>query len=249
LHGTTSLIEPMTTSAAACRVAILAPMPLELRPLVRPLALERAQSPNGARWSGGVGRVEVVATTTGIGTRAAARAAERLLDTTPVDHLVVVGIAGGIGPSVDVGDLVIPDRVLDLSTGSEHRPAPLGDVVSRGTLATSDVLLVDPNEAIRLEGRGVIAIDMETAAIAAVCERRRCPWSVFRAISDRADDGSTDAAVLGLAKPDGTPNLMALGRFVSTRPWRVPQLVRLARGTKLATRVAASAAASALETM
>ena len=111
------------------------------------------------------------------------------------------------------------------------------------------MLLVDPNEAARLERQGVIAIDMETAAIAAVCERRRCPWSVFRAISDRADDGSTDAGVLGLAGPDGSPKLAALGRFVLIRPWRVPQLARLARGTKLATSVAASAAVSALETM
>ena len=221
----------------------------ELRPLVRPLSLRRKRSGDGALLSGEVGRVEVVATTTGIGTRAATRAAEQLLDATPVDHLLVVGIAGGVGPSVDIGDLIVPDLVLDLSTGVEHRPAPLGDTASRGTLVTSDVLLVEANEAARLERRGAIAIDMETAAIAAVCERRRCPWSVFRAISDRADDGSTDAAVLGLAGPDGRPNLPALARFVLGKPWRVPQLARLAGGMRLATSAAAAAAVSALEDM
>ncbi|UCE87523.1 MAG: nucleoside phosphorylase, partial [Deltaproteobacteria bacterium] len=92
-------------------------------------------------------------------------------------------------------------------------------------------------------------IDMETAAVAAVCERRRCPWSVFRAISDRADDGSTDAAVLALAGPDGRPDLLAVARLVLTRPRRVPQLVRLARGATRAARVAASAAVAALETL
>jgi len=221
----------------------------ELRPLLRPLSLGRARSSDGALLSGAVGRVEVVAATTGIGTRAATRAAERLLDATPVDHVVVVGIAGGIGASVDIGDLIVPDLVLDLATGVEHRPALLGDTASRGTLVTSDVLLVDANEAARLEERGAIAIDMETAAIAAVCERRLCPWSVFRAISDRADDGSTDAAVLGLAGPDGRPNLPALARFVLSKPWRIPQLARLARGMRLATSAAAAAAVSALENM
>jgi len=49
---------------------------------------------------------------------------------------------------------------------------------------------------------------METSAIAAVCEGRHCPWSVFRAISDRADDGSSDTAVFGLAGPDGRPILL-----------------------------------------
>jgi adenosylhomocysteine nucleosidase len=87
---------------------------------------------------------------------------------------------------------------------------------------------------------------METAAVAAVCERRGCPWSVFRAISDRADDGAVDAAILGLAGPDGGPNLPALMRFLVTRPWRVPQLARLARGMRLAADRAASAASRAL---
>jgi adenosylhomocysteine nucleosidase len=238
----------MTACSGARRVAVLAPMRPELRPLVRPLSLARA-GPGADFLRGALGRTLVVAATTGIGTRSAARAAERLLDAVPVDHLVVVGIAGGIGPSVAVGDLVVPERVLDLATGAEHRPARLGDVAPRGTLASSDALLVDPEEAARLERRGVIAIDMETAAIAAVCERRRCPWSVFRAISDRADDGSTDAAVLELAGADGSPDLSAVARFVATRPWRVPHLVRLARGMRLATRAAASAAVSALAGM
>jgi nucleoside phosphorylase len=217
----------------------------ELRPLVRPLGLRGTGA--GALLSGAVGRVEVVATMTGIGTRAAASAARRVLDSARVDHVVVVGIAGGIGPSVGIGDLVVPELVLDLASGAEHRPAPLGGRAPRGTLATSDALLEGPDAAARLERRGVVAIDMETAAIAAVCEERRCPWSVFRAISDRADDGSTDAAVFGLAGPDGAPRLPALARFLLTRPWRVPQLARLARGLRVATGAAASAAVAALE--
>jgi len=221
----------------------------ELRPLVRPLSLQPVRSDDGSILTGGVGRVEVMATTTGIGTRAAARAAERVLDSTSVDHLIVVGIAGGIGLSVDIGDLVVPDLVVDLLTGTEHRPHLVGSTTPRGTLVTSDELLVDRDVLGRLERQGVVAIDMETAAIAAVCEDRQCPWSVFRAISDRADDGSSDPAVFGLAKPDGGPNWSALARFVMSKPWRVPELARLARGLHLATQAAASGAVGALELM
>ncbi|MBI1813869.1 MAG: hypothetical protein HYR72_02700 [Deltaproteobacteria bacterium] len=240
---------PVITPPAVQRVAILAPMRPELRPLLRSLSLRRSQSGDFAFFSGTIGRVEIVATITGIGIRAAVRTTERVLDFIPIDHLVVVGIAGGIGPSVDIGDLVVPELVIDVSTGTEHRPALLGDTVPRGTLLTSDGLLVDQNEVARYERQGVIAIDMETAAIAAVCERRRCPWSVFRGISDRADDGSIDPAVFGLAGPDGGPNLPALARFLLTKPWRVPQLARLARGMKLAATVAADAAVRAIERM
>jgi adenosylhomocysteine nucleosidase len=239
----------VATLAPILRVAILAPMQPELRPLVRALSLRRSQSGDGTRLCGTVGRVEVIATTTGIGTRAAAYTTDRILTSIHVDHLIVAGIAGGIGPTVGIGDLVVPNLVLDLVTNAEFQPAPLGRTAPRGTLVTSDELLMDQGEIARLERQGVIAIDMETAAIAAVCEARHCPWSVFRAVSDRADDGSTDQAILGLAGPEGAPDFVALARFIIRTPWRIPELGRLRRGTRLATGAVASATLRALQTM
>jgi nucleoside phosphorylase len=236
-------------SQADSRIAILAPMRSELKPLMRILPLKPSRIDDRSLLWCEFGRAEIIATTTQIGTQAAANKAEIVLDTSPIDHLVVVGIAGGIGPSVDIGDLVIPELVLDLSTRIAYRPTNLGSKPLRGTLVTSDEVPVDLAEVARLESQGAIAVDMETAAIAAVCERRGCPWSVFRAISDRADDGSTDAAVFGLAGPNGEANLPAVLRFVFTSPNRIPQLARLARGSKLAANVAASAAISALREM
>jgi adenosylhomocysteine nucleosidase len=177
----------------------------------------------------------------------AASKAQAVLDCVQVDRLVIVGIAGGIGPSVAIGDLVVPERVTNLATGAEYQPEHLGMLSPRGILATSEALLGDTAEAARLERLGIIAVDMESAAIAQVCALRQVPWSVFRSISDRADDGSTDQAVLSLAGPDGRPRLRAVLRFVLTRPGRIPQLYKLARGLSLATNAAATAAAQAIE--
>jgi adenosylhomocysteine nucleosidase len=218
----------------------------ELRPLVRLLSLKRSRSGDRNLLSGTLGRAEIVATTTGMGTRAAGHAAEKILGFIPIQHLVVVGIAGGIGPSVDIGDLIVPELVIDLATGTEYQPCVMGDAEARGTLATSSEALADRAEAARLERQGVIAVDMETAAIAAICESRGCPWSVFRAISDRVGDGSIDPTMLGLAGLDGEPNLPALVRFVLLNPKRIPNLARLGRGLRLATNAAASGAAWAL---
>ncbi len=217
----------------------------ELRPLVAPLGLSRS-SKDGTelRW-GRCGAIEVVAALTGVGRRAAAHRTRQVLDASSPDHLIVVGIAGGIGDCA-IGDLIGPNLVSNLETGESFRPAPLGDRPQRGTLVSSDALLEDPIEAQRLAAQGVVAIDMETAAIAAVCEARGCPWSVFRGVSDRADDGTTDAAVLSLIGPQGDPNLVSLARFVLRHPHRTPQLVRLARGSRLASRVAAGAVLAAL---
>ena len=236
----------MVMSQGDARIAILAPMRSELSPLVRLLSLKASGSGDRSLLRSAFGTTEIVATTTGIGTLAARQKAEWILDRGPIDHLVVVGIAGGVGPSVDIGDLVVPELVIDLSTRSAYRPNKLGSTAVRGRLATSDDVPIDLEEVDRLERQGVIAVDMETAAIAAVCERRGCPWSVFRAISDRADDGSMDAAVFALAGPDGEPDFPAVLRFVFTNPKRVPQLIQLARGSSLAANAAASAAVRAL---
>jgi len=224
-------------------------MASELRPVIRLLGLARAPAGPPDLFVGSTGSVELVATRTGIGMRAAARCTEALLAQASPDWVVVVGIAGGIGPEVGIGDLIVPASVRNLETGDTLRPAPLAGPVPRGVLGSRDRLLESPSEARSLQEMGLVAIDMETAAVAGVCDARGCRWSVFRAISDRADDGTTDAAVFGLAAPDGTPDLAAVARFVLRRPARIPQLVRLARGAAIAARVAAEAAAGAIRSL
>ena len=239
----------MTQPSSPRRVALLAPMRSELLPLVRTLALQRSGSGRDALYTGSLGRVEIVAVQTGIGVRLAARAVERVLASAAIDHVVVVGVAGGIGASVSIGDLVVPDVVVDLDTGARFRPAPLGDTPARGALLTADGLLTDPALFARFDREGAVAIDMETAAVAASCERRALPWSVFRAISDHTSDGTIDPAVFAMTGPDGEAKPGAVARFLITQPWRIPQLVHLARGLKLATQTAASACARALATL
>jgi len=223
------------------RVALLAPMRQELAPLVRKLGLRRSEA-DRALHVGRAGALEVVATTTGIGTAAAAAASERVLDALPVDHVMVVGIAGGVDAEQPIGALIRPELVVDGASGREHRPVQLGDEPPRGRLVTSDALVTGRDAAAKLAAEGVVGLDMETAAVAAVCERRGCPWSVFRAISDRVTDGTTDAAVLALAGPDGSGDPLALARYLLARPWRIVRLARLTRGSLRAADAAAEGA-------
>jgi nucleoside phosphorylase len=242
---------------AAAHVVLLAPMRSELQPLVQQLGLRRS-TPSGASGasgstagspslhSGRSGAVTVTAALVGVGTGRSAAATEHLLTTLPrVDHVVVVGIAGGIGAGQAIGDVIVPELVVDGVTGDEHRPDPLGDRVPAGILSTSDQLIVDPGAVAALVDRGVVALDMETAAIAAVCARHGCRWSVFRAISDRAGDGLIDAEVAALTGPDGSADIPAALRLVARHPSRARDLARLGRDMKTAARAAATAAAAA----
>jgi len=231
---------PTSSSQAVLRIGFLAPMPSELGPLVRAASLRPERSDSGPVYRGRVGNALIVATKTGIGTRAAARAAQQLLDSEPLDHLIVVGIAGGVGPAVAIGDLIVPELVVDGASGQTYKPAPLGGLPNRGILETSDQFVAEPDRVARLVARGVVAVDMETASIAAVCAGRNRLWSVVRAISDRAGELPTD--ILSLVKPDGSPDFRAAAHYILTHPRRLPMLLTLARDSGRAARAAARAA-------
>lgn len=228
------------------RIALMAPMKPELAPLVRKLDLQRREHGALRVHEATVDGVEVVATITGIGTAAAVASTEQVLDAFEIDHVVVVGIAGGVGPTVDIGDLVIPEVVLDGDGGAAYRPSLLGTGIPRGTIITSDQFGYAPADIVRFVESGVVGFDMETASIAAVCESRGAPWSAFRAISDRGDDDTVDAEVLEMAGADGGGDLKGILKYLVRKPWKIPHLARLAKGSKLATERAADAAIDAI---
>ena len=232
------------------RVAVLAPMVSELRPVVKAFGLTAAaQNGDAKRFAGRVGDIDVVARMTGIGMRPATEATERVLGSENVDHVMVVGIAGGVGASIRVGDVLVPDVVVDGPSGAEYRPAELQGVTRRGRLVSSDDFQVEDEQLAQLEAAGVIALDMETAAVAAVCERHGCTWSVVRAISDMANDHPIGDAVMNLAKPDGSANIPGVLKYAVTHPGKMKQLAKLGRDSQYAAKAAAEHAARACAQM
>ncbi|HEY8524302.1 MAG TPA: hypothetical protein VIL48_05020 [Acidimicrobiales bacterium] len=235
------------------RVGVVAAMPSELRPVAKRLGL---RSGPDRRMVGRYEGVDVVAVRTGMGTAAAGDGTRRLLDAVAPDHVVVVGVAGGIAPGQRIADVLAIDVVIDGHTGAEYRPHLLAAaaIAAEGerapaALHTADELIADPDRIAALRSTGVVALDMETAAVAAVCEERGCPWSVVRAVSDRFDDRLADRAVFDLARSDGSPDPAAVARFLLRHPGRIPGLVRLGRDFGAARQAAADALAAALGTL
>ena len=136
--------------------------------------------------------------------------------------------------------------VMSIEDGSVYRPAPLRVGNARGKMWTTDELLTDRAVHADLRSRGVVSLDMETAAIAKVCDQRGVAWSVVRAISDRAGDGSVDAEIAGLTHSDGTANRAAVARYLVRHRNALPRLARLAKGANLAAGQAANAAIMAV---
>ncbi len=126
---------------------------------------------------------------TGMGPRRA-QAIAPALRVRPGSALVVMGFGGGLDEHSDVGDVVVADTVLhpegaavgcagaeQLADALAHR----GLRVRRGTVAS--VERVATGEArTRLRETGAIAVDMESAWLAAGAGER--PFAVVRVISD-----------------------------------------------------------------
>ncbi len=227
-------------------VAFVFAMPMELVPLTRALSLHEETVDGGSTWVGHLGQRPVVAVVTGMGTELATTGVERLLAHTHVARLVVVGITGAIHDETPIGTLIRPAVVVDGASGTEYRPDSLGPETPHGTMWTSDSLITDPDRLAGMRDDGVVSLDMETAAVAAVCQKHGVPWSVIRAISDRATDGSVDEEVFRLSNQDGTPNAKAVAAYVVKHPGRIPAMARMAKDARLATERAVEAAISAV---
>ena len=159
---------------------------------------------------------------------------------------MVSGIAGGIDPASTIGTVIVPEVVLDVSSGGSSDRHRSDESVMEGKIGTVDELIVDPSRLARLADQGVIALEMESTGVAAGLRERSVPWSVVRVISDRPDDGYTDAPVLGTLRPDGSADIWAALRLMAAKPSRIPGLVRLGRDSSMAAGKAAKATLEAL---
>jgi nucleoside phosphorylase len=224
------------------RVAMLAAMPMELKPIVRILNLTQS----GDDYVGKLGDIDIVATKMGVGMTGATKTTERLLDQGDIDRVLVVGICGGLDETVPIGTVLHPEVLVDGANGTEYKSPAWAPITLSGRLATFDDIELELKMVPELLESGCTAVDMETAAVAAVCEKRGTPYAVFRAISDYATDGSVDAAVGKMVKADGSPDMGAALRYMITHPRRIPTLLRLGRGSAAAVKAAADAAIAAL---
>jgi adenosylhomocysteine nucleosidase len=217
-------------------------MPSELKGVVRAGGLTRTAGDDVFSHAGSAGAWTVLAGVIGMGPAMARLATERILATGPFDHVMVVGIAGGLDPDLPIGELMVPARVQLHPDGPLYHSHPLPSRTAAGGLMTTDGLFSDPDVWRPILESGFGAVDMEAAGVAEVCEQAGVDWSVYRGISDRPDEGIVDQAVFALSKPDGSADLAAVAKYLARDPRRAKMLAHLNRCMELAVKVAAAAA-------
>ncbi len=223
-------------------VAVLAPMQPELKAIVKSFDLVPARGDAVFSHTGRAGDWRVGALVTGMGPALARAATTLALSAGPIDHVMVIGIAGGLDPELPVGALMVPERVRLHPDGPEYRTRPLPTRQASGGLMTTEGLFDDESVWRPSLDAGFGAVDMEAAGVAEVCEAAAVPWSVYRGISDRPDERIVDQAVFALSKPDGSADPVALAKYLARDPRRAKALAHLNRCMQVAAALAADAA-------
>lgn len=136
---------------------------------------------------------------TGVGKLNAAYALTRALDAHDYDEIVVVGTGGALDPELAAGvydvDAALQHDVKDLDgvLGS-HVSLPSRVVLGARdgiVIATGDHFVDDAAAVAVIRALGARMVDMESYAYAWVAERFGVPLRIFKAVSDRAQDGAT----------------------------------------------------------
>lgn len=215
-------------------IAVLASMDHESRLIEARLEAPETHAERGHRIVSGVlADKPIVLAISGFGKVAAAATVASVLEVFKPTHVVFGGVAGGISPGIDIGDIVVADSLIqhdfdasplferfvipslgvatidadpDLAdrlqsaaqdylqtapSASADKPTRTKTAgVHRGLVASGDRFINHVAEARTLLGDlpGLLAVEMEGAAVAQVCAERGVPFGVFRSISDRADE-------------------------------------------------------------
>jgi adenosylhomocysteine nucleosidase len=217
------------------RIAIIAALPGELRPLVANGSWRRSESGASERnvWIGSIAGHEAVAVAGGMGATAAARAVDLACSHGPADTLISYGWAGAITCAVKPPDAFAISEVVDHASGERF--------TTRSTeglrLITLDHVAGVNEKRPLAEAHKAVLVDMEAAAVARAAARRGLAFYCFKSISDGYTDRLPD--LNRFITPDGRFRMPAFVSHAAVRPVYWPSLVRLAGNS---TRAAANLA-------
>jgi len=188
--------------------------------------------------------LEVEVLCAGSSSRRAVQLAEQLTSQ-GVEVLLSFGIAGALAPDLDCGDLLIAHGVRsakgdDFPTDPAWRASLAGALQDaevqfrEGAILGSDrVLTKSAEKTAAFAETGCQAVDLESAAVAAVASDLGLPFLAVRAVADRAEQ-SLPSFVGKAVTAGGRPAVALVLRALLRRPMEIGKTIRLGRQTELA---------------
>lgn len=213
------------------RIALIAALPAELKPLVRgwPHSVRNgvhfwAQRSQEAEWE-----EEWIAACAGMGADAATRAFAALEDGGPISLVFSLGWAGALTFQPAPGHAYNVAGVIDARTGERfHCDAGAGDQ----WLVTTPRVADQPEKRRLAAAYKAALVDMEAAAIARLAAMREIPFYAIKGVSDALDDRLPDFN--RFITPDGRfqTGKFALSALAAPKYW--PSLIRMGENSRKA---------------
>lgn len=207
------------------RVAIVAALEREVRPLVRDWQVKEKEY-EGRRFRF-FEKNECTLVCGGIGAEPARRAAEAVLAIYRPKVIYSAGFAGALEAGLTAGTIVQPHRLVNAADGSSvSLDCGEGVLVSFGSVA-------NPEQKVKLrDSFGAQAVDMEAAAVARAAELRGAEFAVVKAISDEWDFDFP--SMERFVDSNGRFLEARFALFAAVRPWLWRDVGRLARNSNRA---------------
>lgn len=212
-------------------IGIVAALPIETGELLDRFSKVRKYKSQGLTVFEGEHHGRVVALIhSGMGVTRARKAAEHLIFGHRPYWIVHPGFCGALDPTLKACDVVLPSEIVT----PEREPIPipirpdlLPQGIVTGRLLTLDRILRKPDEKKHWhEHTGAIAVDMESHAVAELCQSMNLRWVGLRVVSDTADE-ELPAEILTIAGPTGAFRLGATIGALWNRPSAVKDLLKL----------------------
>jgi len=211
----------------SAKVGIIAAMEREIRPLVRfwRVKYELYQGREYKLFERG----QAVAICGGIGSESTRRTTEALVALRRPRALVSVGFAGALNPELQVGQVISPSRVIDMSDGSATNT--MTAEAQHGILLSTSSIAGAVQKAKLRAAYSADAVDMEAAAVARIASLRGLQFFAVKAISD---DATFEMPEIGQFVVNGQFQSTRFTFHMALRPQLWGRALHLARNSKLA---------------
>jgi len=219
------------------RVAIIAALPGELKPLVRTWSHEKRNGIDLWRLRHDDG--EWVAACAGAGIAAATRAFAAAEADGPLTSVISTGWAGALNTDLKSGHAYSVSGVVDVRTGERFFTAT---PTANRWLATSPIVANGHEKRRLVATYSAALVDMEASAIARLAAMRSIPFYCVKGVSDGFSDNLPDFN--RFISPSGQFQLGRFTLYALSRPWHWPGLIKIGENSK---RAAQSIAVSLLE--
>jgi len=218
-------------------VGIVAAMPEEAKCLIQSAGIANKSLP-------AAGNIQIsenaILCLSGIGADAAQAAASTLLQN-GVTALLSWGCAGGLDSMATPGTLILPDKIIHAPTNTSeiktfnvdadwhhqlrHMLSPRMPINTSALVSSASMLADTESKTALREKTGGIAVDMESATIAALAHHHRIPFMAIRAIADAADTSIPEEICRAMNQHGHITRANRIG--LALRPWMWLRLARL----------------------